>query len=913
MPAPNNFVALRAGVFVPAPVPGTHISIASVPGGNLIFGFNPSFALAIRPEDSYDLVLQLEHGGTVTLSGFFKSYDGTFPLLILPDGEVLAAIDFLRVFDLDMDTAAGPDLTPASGGLNEFADASGAGGLPELSGSRLGFAAERDDAAPDARPAALLALPAFVPRISIMPLLPETHSSGRENTSDVPAPVLFLPQAPGAPEAYPPAYTLDERGLSLTIDESLMPGGTNDANSGAPGYVVSFLVASNNGFASVTVGGAEYKVENGTLTGFIQADGANGHLSRPVVINQGGGLYLLSFVYTQGAPHGHGDGGKDLAADVDAMFITVSGFQGVSSITSVRVSVVDDVPLAFDDYRAMAETDAAVTGNVIAPTGAQILLGDTADASGYDGWAESPVTLLSTGQGAYGTLVMKADGSYTYTRNGQGVPDSGAMEVFTYRITDGDGDAHTATLTVALTNTPPTATHPGGEAVTVRLSDNAAADAPETRRLAVDLFDGPEAFTGAAFVNAPSYIAVTGLSVDTDLEWTLVNGVWHGAADGKILLAVALESIAEDGTVTVRATLSGPMRHAADADEISVTGFVVEAVDAGGSSVRNTIALSVSDSGPSAFPDVRDLSHDAASVSGNVLSDGGTADLSGADGWAATPVSLVGDGVGRYGTLVLDGDGGYTYTRNGKAPENGGLDEFRYKVTDADGDMAESTLTINLAGQPPEKELEPEADDPGDVPLSGASLLLYGGHNDYDDIVFGTFTGACRLPGQPVWGPDGSGDTAGAEESSLDDAMWHFTVLNAGRLEHALDSDDADVLSAIFGRNGYDALLDSRDGTLFQSVPENGLPAPDGSPGEDMTGFTPYFGRDGIGHTLARNSIATPEPAETNESIPPEACGHAPCSPSTDRPAWDTTDHPAGQDPAEQARTLIELVSTAGG
>ena len=48
--------------------------------------------------------------------------------------------------------------------------------------------------------------------------------------------------------------------------------------------------------------------------------------------------------------------------------------------------------------------------------------------------------------GQYGMLKLKADGSYTYTRNA-GTP-GGVSDVFTYTLTDGDGDTATATLTI---------------------------------------------------------------------------------------------------------------------------------------------------------------------------------------------------------------------------------------------------------------------------------------------------------------------------------------------------------------------------------------------------------------------------------------------------------------------------------
>ena len=54
--------------------------------------------------------------------------------------------------------------------------------------------------------------------------------------------------------------------------------------------------------------------------------------------------------------------------------------------------------------------------------------------------------------GAYGTLHIAADGSYTYTPTpGTDFP-AGASDVFTYTITQPDGDSATATLTVSLTN-----------------------------------------------------------------------------------------------------------------------------------------------------------------------------------------------------------------------------------------------------------------------------------------------------------------------------------------------------------------------------------------------------------------------------------------------------------------------------
>ena len=68
-----------------------------------------------------------------------------------------------------------------------------------------------------------------------------------------------------------------------------------------------------------------------------------------------------------------------------------------------------------------------------------------------------PIT-AGTYVGTYGTLVLAADGSYTYTLNTND-PDfinlhggGSGVEHFTYTLTDADGDSSTATLVLNVTN-----------------------------------------------------------------------------------------------------------------------------------------------------------------------------------------------------------------------------------------------------------------------------------------------------------------------------------------------------------------------------------------------------------------------------------------------------------------------------
>ncbi|MDR2668998.1 MAG: hypothetical protein LBC14_03470, partial [Desulfovibrio sp.] len=104
----------------------------STPGGCLNFEFDPSRATVSRPENSNDLVFEVEGGGKVTISGFFEVGDESLPTLSLPDGVEVAAADFFAGSGIDTATAAGPR---AAGSGTSYADDAGdlLDGLDKLS------------------------------------------------------------------------------------------------------------------------------------------------------------------------------------------------------------------------------------------------------------------------------------------------------------------------------------------------------------------------------------------------------------------------------------------------------------------------------------------------------------------------------------------------------------------------------------------------------------------------------------------------------------------------------------------------------------------------------------------------------------------------------------------------------------
>ena len=699
MPESNTTTDPRVNVTVPAPASGAEVSVASEAGGNLIFGFDPATATATRPEGSNDLVFDVDGGGKVTLSGFFEVGDNTLPNLTLPDGTVVAAADFFQGSDLDMTTAAGPGAGSAASGGTSYDDDGGAllAGLDKYGmlgtdywGRGTAVAAEFQDAADDV----------FVPTIALTPLFPGTPgfpgfpgypgypgvpgAPGENGTSVPETPGENGPGVPGTPGTpntpQPVSYYMDVAGLNMRVDESYMPGGTNNADGETPSYPIGFLISGNDGLASVTVNGVAYPVADGGLAGFESVSSNNGSLSDPQVIDNGNGTYTLIFVYTQGGPEYHAEQGKDLADNADTFEIGASSVNGaVSAPVATNVDIVDDIPEASDDYRTMLESIGSSIDGSVLPN----------DVSGYDGWADDPVATPGTYQGQYGTLVLNGDGSYTYTLT-SGVPDQGATETFPYTVMDGDGDTADANLIITLQNVPPTANDPGGTALTVVVHDiHAVGAAMDTHDSTVDLFDGPEDFVSMAFA-ANAALSVSGSALP--ITWALVNGAWQGSVNGELMLTVELAAWDADGNVTVEVTQTDPMRHATGSDTITISGITVEATDAGGSSVRGGVTVTVIDDQPVANADTDAVAQGSFTTSGNVL----TNDEAGADGWAANPLTNPGTYQGQYGTLELAADGSYTYTLTAQIVPAGAQEVFGYGVIDADGDTAGSTLTIDL-------------------------------------------------------------------------------------------------------------------------------------------------------------------------------------------------------------------------
>ncbi|MFQ1823382.1 retention module-containing protein, partial [Aeromonas veronii] len=235
-----------------------------------------------------------------------------------------------------------------------------------------------------------------------------------------------------------------EGGEVLVSDANLADGSTPDATVLTQGGVFTFNAP--DGVQSLTLGGV-LLVSNGQLiTGFPQA--IPSQLGNQLIVTginfnvvTGTGSVSYSYTLNDNEAHPTANGNNSLFED---FAVSLIDSDGDSATNTLSVKIVDDVPTAVNDTNGTAsESSVTLTGNVI-----------TNDVQGADGAAVSAGTL----PGTYGSLVLNANGTYTYTldpADPQFVALPGGAtgsEVFTYTLTDADGDVSTATLTLTIRN-----------------------------------------------------------------------------------------------------------------------------------------------------------------------------------------------------------------------------------------------------------------------------------------------------------------------------------------------------------------------------------------------------------------------------------------------------------------------------
>ncbi len=484
----------------------------------------------------------------------------------------------------------------------------------------------------------------------------------------------------------------------------------------------TFVFTAPDGPAQVTIGGVAVSNVGQTFTG------AFGILTIDAITES-------SITYTyELTTNTDGDNTSD------DFVVRVSDQDGDFSEDTLEIAIVDDTPSANPDSDSVTEDGPLIAdGNVLTGKGGS----DTnttdgvADITGADGATVTAIAFGTSGgtvgnalAGAYGSLTLNADGSYSYELDNlnatvQGLDSTETLtEVFTYTITDGDGDTATTTLTVTINGQDDPVVLNGLDVEGAELfldeddlpdgsSPNSAA-LTKSGTFTVTSQDGLASLTvggievigsGVNFpvtIDDPVYglLTITGVTPVTD-------------ADGDIVSAtVAYTYVLQDNSL---------LHSGADDGEFT-DSFAVVATDTDGSIATDSLDITIVDDTPSANPDSDSVTEDGPLIAdGNVLTGSGgsdanptdgVADIAGADGSTVTAIAFGATGgtvgnalAGAYGSLTLNADGSYSYQLDNNNPLVQGLDStetltevFAYTITDGDGDTAATTLTITING-----------------------------------------------------------------------------------------------------------------------------------------------------------------------------------------------------------------------
>jgi len=558
-------------------------------------------------------------------------------------------------------------------------------------------------------------------------------------------------------------YTVSDGSLSDTGTLTVTIAGRNDAPVANPDAAST----GENSPVSIDVLANDTDVDNGAVLTVTAASAPAGQGSASVVANQ--------VVFDPGTDFDHLDSGE--SADVVVSY-TISDEHGATSSSTVTITVngANDAPVANDDAASTTE-DSAVSGNVLA--------NDT-DVDVEALTVANPGTYV----GAYGTLTLAADGSYTYAPNAaaQGLDDGeSAQDVFAYTASDGTA-SDSATLTVTV---------------------NGANDAPVANDDAASTDEDSAGVSGNVLAN------------DTDVDGETLSV----ASPGTYVGTYGTLTIAADGSYTYT---PGAGAQALDVGESAQDVFSYDASDGTASDTATlTVTVTGLNDAPVANDDVN-ATDENSPVSGNVL-----ANDTDADGETLTVVNA-GTFIGAYGTLVLAADGSYTYTpgAGAQALTNGQTADEVFNYIASDGSVADAaTLTITvtgLSGVP--NAVEDTAATTEDASVSGNVLA-----NDSDpegDVLTvsdpGSYTGTygtltLAADGSYTYTPNAAADGLAAGETVED--VFTYTASDGSA------SDSATLTVTVTGTNDAPAIT---GGDFTGSVSE----LPDGDPGENVTVHT---------------------------------------------------------------------------
>ena len=475
-----------------------------------------------------------------------------------------------------------------------------------------------------------------------------------------------------APNTGEDGTSVDEAGLP---PRGLEPEGTGEGADGLPNNE-SDDSEITSGVINFTPGDTPATVSiNGVLvTGVGQTFAGDYGTLEITAFNPNGSI---SYTYTL---EDNVDHDSD-ATPFETFTVEVEDVDGDVASDDLIIDIVNDAPIANDDTDSVIEGD-STNGNVLTGAG-----GDGnpagADVPGADGFAPSTVVGVAVGDtntnitngtgvggagiaGTYGTLVLNADGSYTYEADPNTNPPPGAEDVFTYTIIDNDGNATNATLTIDVIDD---LTPVAGEA-SAAVDDEGLSGGIVGGDGDIDADDGEagagvgdeSVFTGT-LQGTDGDIPTTFLfdaALDGDTATvgqetvayavspdglTLTATVDGGGRDGLLLFTIQITN-ADTGAYTL--TLANPVMHPeGDGDETSVTlevPYQMEDADGDNSASPGTLTIEFNDDTPTAVS--------AAAITSGLENGGGDSASANLDGGVGGD-NIVANNMGADGGKVI--------------------------------------------------------------------------------------------------------------------------------------------------------------------------------------------------------------------------------------------------------------------
>ncbi|MBD3790005.1 MAG: cadherin-like domain-containing protein, partial [Campylobacterales bacterium] len=233
----------------------------------------------------------------------------------------------------------------------------------------------------------------------------------------------------------------------------------------------NFTISNLTGLTQITVNGTD-----------VSAAQLNASATTPVSIpTPQGTLTIKGFDSTTGVvTYDYDPAGtsKDHSGGsvTDPITLVASYSASVTVENMLNITILDTAPVANSDTNSIDENDANASGNVITgPTTADTLVGDSVSMTGIGAGTLPGVdgNVSSTVVGTYGSIIMQNNGDYVYLLDNANPSVNGLKngeilsDIFTYTITDSDGNTSTTQLVVTIN---------GVNDAPVAIDDNATTD-----------------------------------------------------------------------------------------------------------------------------------------------------------------------------------------------------------------------------------------------------------------------------------------------------------------------------------------------------------------------------------------------------------------------------------------------------